>query len=82
MVLERERKNSLVGLVRHDLTQRARDLGVGDLAPRPELGQPAAFARLGEAQRAIQGWSPIMPLISSVPASALTLAASASGSPR
>ena len=34
-----------------DLPQRARDLGVGDLAPRPELRQPAAFGGVGERQR-------------------------------
>ena len=33
------------------LAQGARDLGVGDLAPRPQLRQAFAFRRIGERQR-------------------------------
>ena len=51
MMLEREREDALVGLLRRDRAQRARDLGVGDLAPRPQLGQALAFGRVGERQR-------------------------------
>ena len=40
----------LVGFVRRDLPQHARDLGVRDLAPGPELRQAAAFGGLRERQ--------------------------------
>ena len=50
-MLEPKREDALVGLVRRDLPQGARDLGIGDLAPRPELRQPAAFGGAGERQR-------------------------------
>src|SRR5207245_2554360 len=46
LMLERERQDGLVGIFGACLPRGARDFGVRDLAPRPELGQALAFGRV------------------------------------
>ncbi len=50
MMLERERKDALIALVRADLAQGARNLGVVDLAPGPELREATSLRRLRQRQ--------------------------------
>ncbi len=48
---ERQRQDAPIRFRLRDPPHGDGDLGVGDLRPRPELGEPLAFAGAGERQR-------------------------------
>src|SRR5262249_2215780 len=51
MVIEGERQDAAVRILGRDFLHGARDLKIGDLAPRPQLGETLPFCRAAQRQR-------------------------------